>query len=72
MANFRSGDIVRLKSGGHAMTISSMIDNFSVNCTWATGGDVKTEIIRIEALEMFVPTKAPSVGRQDEAGKNLP
>ncbi len=71
MANFRSGDIVRLKSGGHAMTISSMIDNFSVNCTWATAGEVKTAIVRIEALEMFAPAKAPQTARPDELGKNL-
>jgi uncharacterized protein YodC (DUF2158 family) len=51
---FKLGDVVRLKSGGPAMTIErggKMSDRLVFVCTWITDGKVNCRIFYVEALE---------------------
>lgn len=71
MTDLKAGDVVKLKSGSHAMTVTSRIDNFSVNCTWAANDEIKTAVIKSEALEISDPTKSPSARSMGELGRSL-
>ena len=48
--DFTVGDVVRLKSGGHLMTVAS-IDKGSVTCDWSVRGDVKSKSFPAAELE---------------------
>ena len=49
-ANFKIGDIVRLKSGGHPMMVSS-VDGTSIICVWSVRGDIKSKAFSSVILE---------------------
>jgi len=53
--NFEPGDIVQLKSGGPAMTVSGT-DADGVRCVWFAeiSGDVKTSVIPSICLELII------------------
>lgn len=50
MSDFKVGDTVALKSGGHVMTVTS-IDGESVTCAWSLKDDVKSKSFPAAALE---------------------
>ena len=52
--DFTVGDVVRLKSGGHLMTVAS-IDKGSVTCDWSVRGDVKSKSFPAAELEKADP-----------------
>jgi uncharacterized protein YodC (DUF2158 family) len=52
------GDVVRLKSGGHLMTVAS-IDEGSVTCDWSVRDDIKSKTFRAAELETADPPIAP-------------
>lgn len=54
---FKSGDVVRLKSGGQKMTVESSYltpsnTAYMVNCAWFDEREAKKERFRQEALEL--------------------
>jgi uncharacterized protein YodC (DUF2158 family) len=51
---FTVGDVVRLKSGGHLMTVAS-IDEGSVACDWSVRGDIKSKSFPAAELEEANP-----------------
>jgi uncharacterized protein YodC (DUF2158 family) len=51
---FTVGDVVRLKSGGHLMTVAA-IDEGSVTCDWSVRGDIKSKSFPAAALEEAAP-----------------
>jgi uncharacterized protein YodC (DUF2158 family) len=51
---FKVGDVVRLKSGGHLMTVAS-IDEGSVACDWSVRGDIKSKSFPPAELEEADP-----------------
>ncbi len=53
-AVFKLGDVVRVKSGGHLMTVVS-IDQGSVTCDWSVRGDIKSKSFPAAALEEAAP-----------------
>ena len=62
---FKPGDIVQLKSGGPAMTISSLDTSFSsgaftgYSCEWFKGASKEHSSFKEETLQLYVaPTKA--------------
>jgi uncharacterized protein YodC (DUF2158 family) len=75
---FKVGDVVRLKSLGHVMTVAS-IDESSVTCDWSLRGDIKSKSFAAAELEKADPP--PTLGqifqrveelkeRQDRRGDN--
>lgn len=58
MAEFRVGDIVRLKSGGPQMTVAKNIPNASdgpsVNCVWFVGDEPKEKWFVIGSVEPVI------------------
>lgn len=62
---FKPGDIVQLKSGGPAMTISEVTTDYSGNpngkyrCEWFKGASNERSVFEEETLKLYVaPTKA--------------
>jgi uncharacterized protein YodC (DUF2158 family) len=47
---FKVGDTVRLKSGGHLMTVASMDEN-SVTCDWSVRSDIRSKSFPAAELE---------------------
>jgi uncharacterized protein YodC (DUF2158 family) len=45
----KTGDVVRLKSGGHPMTILQA-DGEEAECVWSAAGDVKLRVFPVAAL----------------------
>ena len=59
MAEFKKGDVVRLKSGGPKMTIDSVEEYGSGNksniraiCIWFDGGERKEGVFKLASLEI--------------------
>ncbi len=50
MAEFKPGDVVKVKSGGPAMTVERITSN-QVVCQWFVGADLKGGVFAPEALE---------------------
>ncbi|HEY6350346.1 MAG TPA: DUF2158 domain-containing protein [Candidatus Angelobacter sp.] len=50
MTQWKVGDIVKLKSGGPAMTVSELADS-QVWCMWFEGTEQKQAIFPVDALE---------------------
>jgi len=50
MAQFKVGDVVKLKSGGPAMTVSELAVT-QVWCMWFEGTEQKQAIFPVDALE---------------------
>jgi uncharacterized protein YodC (DUF2158 family) len=48
---FQIGDVVRLRSGGPAMTVSAQHSNGKYNCQWFVDGEVKVATFAGESLE---------------------
>jgi len=46
---FAVGDLVRLKSGGHMMTVTGIVRD-SIECTWSVSGDCKFKKFPVTAL----------------------
>jgi uncharacterized protein YodC (DUF2158 family) len=52
MTDFHVGDVVRLKSGGPIMTISSELDAMGyINCNWFAGAKLQSGRFRLDVLE---------------------
>ena len=47
---FKSGDLVKLKSGGPTMTVLEKLDNDLYRCMWFVAGDCRKENFPPEAL----------------------
>lgn len=53
--SFNEGDIVKLKSGGPKMTVTSVGDRLgtpSVWCSWFTSGKSNSEVFPVSAVEI--------------------
>jgi uncharacterized protein YodC (DUF2158 family) len=64
-AKFKPGDIVQLKSGGPAMTISEVMTDYGgkpsgkYRCEWFKGASNERAVFEEETLKLYVaPTKA--------------
>lgn len=64
-ASFKPGDIVQLKSGGPAMTISELPTDYGGNwtgkyrCEWFKGASNERAVFEEETLKIYVaPTKS--------------
>jgi uncharacterized protein YodC (DUF2158 family) len=55
---FKSGDIVQLKSGGPTMTVEE-IDGTQANCVWFEGTKHKTGLFELSALESAEHNRQP-------------
>jgi uncharacterized protein YodC (DUF2158 family) len=63
---FRAGDIATLKSGGQALTITS-VDAEDAHCIWlGEEGDLFRERIPLVALEAIGPEEEDDEGEEDE------
>jgi uncharacterized protein YodC (DUF2158 family) len=56
MANFKIGDVVKLKSGGPSMTVSSLESNGELWCVWFANNESKGTGFKPDMLE---PVKKP-------------
>lgn len=60
-AKFSTGDVVQLKSGGPAMTISEVITDYAnpprYRCKWFKGASNETSVFEEETLQPYVPPK---------------
>ena len=59
-AKFKPGDIVQLKSGGPAMTISKLHEgnaSFSYTCEWFKGASNERAVFGEDTLQTFVAPK---------------
>lgn len=52
---FKPGDIVQLKSGGPAMTVSSPTERGAYWCEWFKGASKERAHFEEEVLQMYVP-----------------
>lgn len=51
MAQFKSGDVVKLRSGGPDMTVDAVYEeDQEVRCIWFAGNELKREVISVHAL----------------------
>lgn len=57
-----TGDVVKLKSGGHAMTIESIDAQGGANCCWFDNAEYKTAYIKLGALMKFTPPSLAGMG----------
>ena len=53
---FKVGDIVQLKSGGPALTVSNVFAAGVVEAKWFDGGRVRHADFDLATLQTFVPT----------------
>ena len=60
MAQFKTGDIVKLKSGGPVMTVESYGGEIA-GCSWFDGKSHRTETFRADSL---VPAEEPKPPRR--------
>lgn len=60
-AKFSTGDVVQLKSGGPAMTISEFLTDHSKSpryrCKWFKGASYETNVFEEETLQSYVQPK---------------
>lgn len=57
---FRPGDVVRLRSGGPAMTVTNVTPGDWVQCLWMTeGGEVRERSLLPLVLEPWEPEIVP-------------
>jgi len=61
-AKFSTGDVVQLKSGGPAMTISEVLMEVGYfkgkyRCKWFKGASNETSVFEEETLQPYVPPK---------------
>lgn len=56
MTSFKSGDLVKLKSGGPVMTVDNIVHR-TVNCIWFEGKDIKGYSFGIDTIEIYTPPK---------------
>ncbi len=54
--SFKIGDVVRLKSGSHSMSVGA-VEKGVVTCDWALKGDIKTKTFHAPQLEMATPAQ---------------
>lgn len=61
---FKVGDVVQLKSGGPALTVSQVYDGPTVKVDWFDGGKARHADFDIATLQTFVPTpfEWPAIG----------
>lgn len=50
--NIKAGDVVQLKSGGHAMTVEQISDRGNAICLWFVDGEIKSYSFAPEALAL--------------------
>ena len=51
--DFKPGDVVQLKSGGPAMTVSQKVAADTVRCVWFDGATPKDEVFPTITLQRF-------------------
>jgi len=49
---FKPGDVVRLKSGGPSMTVSTHDEVFGYRCQWFVGNDLRDAMFKGDSLEL--------------------
>jgi uncharacterized protein YodC (DUF2158 family) len=59
--DFKLGDVVQLKSGGPAMTVSERVAADTVRCIWFDGATARNEVFPVAALQRFEGPK-PAAG----------
>ena len=57
MASFKAGDIVQLKSGGPAMTVSKVGADGDVWCNWFRGAQKESAAFKPDTLQAYVAPK---------------
>jgi uncharacterized protein YodC (DUF2158 family) len=58
MENLKTGDTVRLKSGGPVMTLGGKVVDMDANqCVWFYGAELRHGVFRLEQLEKAEPDK---------------
>lgn len=68
MAEFKNGDIVRLKSGGPEMTVNDLLagcDPPEINCSWFNGG-------KHESAKFHPDTLERGEGSKQQVGESTP
>jgi uncharacterized protein YodC (DUF2158 family) len=53
----KTGDTVRLKSGGPVMTLGAKMDVGGYQCLWFSGNELMKGLFRLEQLEKAEPDK---------------
>jgi len=46
------GDLVKLKSGGPAMTVNNIEENGQIYCRWFVGGETRADYFSPDALQL--------------------
>ena len=68
----KTGDIVRLKSGGPAMTVDK-VNNSKISCVWFKEEHLKSAIFRKDTLERCVAVESfPKTTANTHANKQEP
>lgn len=65
LQTLKAGDIVRLKSGGPRMMLTSVDDRGYVHTAWVVGTDTRHGEFHLDAL-FGAPAEAPSDRRSDD------
>lgn len=60
--DFKEGDVVRLKSGGPEMTISTMTERGSAECWWFVDGGPKWQQFKLHTLKK-IDLQARAIGQ---------
>lgn len=63
MADFKIGDVVRLKSGGPKMTVDSLKGKDTVQCRWFEDKQVRSAEFSSESLKKVEGDGGPKIGR---------
>ncbi|MFA3513658.1 DUF2158 domain-containing protein [Acinetobacter baumannii] len=54
MSEIKAGDVVKLKSGGHSMTVEKVRENTrKAACVWFVEGEIKTYDFELAALKVI-------------------
>lgn len=57
-SEFKSGDIVQLKSGGPKMTVDQLFGDGTMRVRWFAGSKMETAVVTTKTIEQYVePTK---------------
>lgn len=59
MSDLKIGDVVYLKSGGPAMTVSEQISKRDYKCVWFADQKINETTLTVEALTKENPTPKP-------------
>ena len=68
--DFKPGDVVQLRSGGPAMTVSQKVAADTVRCLWFDGATPKDEVFPTVTLQRFERTNSPGGLRRSEGDRS--